>query len=175
MQTLVNFAYLAASVLFIVGMKRMNSPATARGGNRLSAMGMLIAVVATLLQREILSPWMIVGGLAVGTALGVLLAVRVEMTSMPEMVAALNGFGGGASVLVAIAEVARYLQAQREGLAGAAFARHGLEALSATTVVTVLLSVLIGAVTFSGSFVAFGKLNGRVSGKPLSFPGMRAV
>jgi NAD(P) transhydrogenase subunit beta len=175
MQTLVNFAYLAASILFILGMKRMNSPATARGGNRLSAVGMLIAVVATLLKGEVLSPWMIVGGLAVGAALGALLAVRVQMTSMPEMVAALNGFGGGASVLVAIAEVARYRQAQGEGLAGAAFARHGLEALNATVVVTVLLSVLIGAVTFSGSFVAYGKLNGRVSGKPLAFPGMRAL
>ncbi|HEX2190411.1 MAG TPA: NAD(P)(+) transhydrogenase (Re/Si-specific) subunit beta [Longimicrobiaceae bacterium] len=175
MQTLVNFAYLAAAVLFILGMKRMNSPATARSGNQLSSVGMLIAVVATLLQGEILAPWMMVAGVALGGAIGALLATRVQMTSMPEMVAALNGFGGGASVLVATAEVARYVDAGDEGLAGAAFARHGLEPLGAMTVVTVLLSVLIGAVTFSGSFVAFGKLNGRVPGRPLAFPGMRAL
>lgn len=175
MKTLVDFAYLAAAILFILGMKKMNSPSTARAGNRLSAMGMLIAVVATLLKGGILAPWVIVAGVALGGAIGVLLATRVQMTSMPEMVAALNGFGGGASALVAVAEVARYLGAQGEGLAGAAFARHGLEPLGVVTVVTVLLSVLIGAVTFSGSFVAYGKLNGRISGKPLSFPGIRAL
>ena len=175
MQSLIVYAYLLAAVLFILGMRRLNSPATARSGNQLSSVGMLIAVVATLLQREILAPWMIVGGLALGAAIGAFLATRVQMTSMPEMVAALNGFGGGASVLVATAEVARYMNAQDDGLAGAGFALRGLEPLNATTVVTVLLSVLIGSVTFSGSFVAFGKLNGKVSGKPLSFPGMRAV
>jgi NAD(P) transhydrogenase subunit beta len=103
------------------------------------------------------------------------MAVRVPMTSMPEMVAALNGFGGGASVLVAWAEVGRYLEARGEGFGGAAFARHGLEPLDATLIVAVMLSVLIGAVTFSGSFVAFGKLNGRISGAPLKFPGMRVL
>jgi NAD(P) transhydrogenase subunit beta len=175
MQSLVTLAYLLAAVLFILGMKRMNSPGTARSGNQLSAVGMLIAVVATLLQGRVLAPWMIVAGLALGAAIGAALALRVQMTSMPEMVAALNGFGGGASVLVAVAEVARYLNAQAEGGGAASFARHGLGPLDATTLVTVLLSVLIGSVTFSGSFVAFGKLNGRVSGSPISFPGMRPL
>ncbi|HEV2149677.1 MAG TPA: NAD(P)(+) transhydrogenase (Re/Si-specific) subunit beta [Longimicrobiaceae bacterium] len=175
MQSAITLAYLVAAVLFILGMKRMNSPGTARSGNQLSSVGMLIAVVATLLQGRILAPWMIVAGLALGAAIGAALALRVQMTSMPEMVAALNGFGGGASVLVAVAEVARYLNAQAEGADAAAFARHGLEPLGATTTVTVLLSVLIGSVTFSGSFVAFGKLNGKVSGNPIFFPGMRAV
>jgi H+-translocating NAD(P) transhydrogenase subunit beta len=171
----INLAYLLAASLFIIGIKRLNSPSTARRGNQIAAVGMLIAVVATLLQQRILAPEMIVGGIAIGTLLGWLLAARVQMTQMPEMVAALNGLGGGGSVLVAWAEVARYTSAQAEGLAGAGFARHGLGPLTATTIVTILLSVLIGAVTFSGSFVAYGKLNGRISGNPISFPGMRAL
>ena len=173
--TLITYAYLLAAALFIIGIKRLNSPATARRGNQIAAVGMLIAILATLVSQRILSPGMIVGGLAVGAGLGWLLASRIQMTQMPEMVAALNGLGGGASVLVAWAEVARYTSAQAEGLAGAGFARHGLEPLNATLIVTVLLSVLIGAVTFSGSFVAFGKLNGRISGNPISFPGMRPL
>jgi H+-translocating NAD(P) transhydrogenase subunit beta len=175
MTSLVNLAYLLAASLFIIGMKRMNSPATARAGNRLSAIGMLIAVVATLLVGKILSPAMIVGGIALGGGIGAVLALRVQMTSMPEMVAALNGFGGGASVLVAWAEIERYVEARGAGFAGTGFAERGLSPLNATLIVTVMLSVLIGTVTFSGSAVAFGKLNGKVSGNPLSFPGMRLL
>ncbi|MDQ3388390.1 MAG: NAD(P)(+) transhydrogenase (Re/Si-specific) subunit beta [Gemmatimonadota bacterium] len=151
-------------------MKRLGSPATARRGNQLAAMGMVIAVVATLLVGEILSPWMIVGGIALGALIGGIGARRVQMTAMPEMVALLNGLGGGASVLVAGAEVARYA-----GVDPAGASAPGMPPPSATLVVMVMLSVLIGAVTFSGSLVAYGKLSGRVSGSPLSFPGMRAV
>jgi H+-translocating NAD(P) transhydrogenase subunit beta len=175
MTSLVNLAYLLAASLFIIGMRRMNSPATARAGNRLSAVGMLIAVVATLLVGNILSPAMIIGGIALGGGIGAVLALRVQMTSMPEMVAALNGFGGGASVLVAWAEIERYVEARGAGFAGTGFAERGLTPLNATLIVTVMLSVLIGTVTFSGSAVAFGKLNGKVSGNPLSFPGMRLL
>ncbi|HEX8362595.1 MAG TPA: NAD(P)(+) transhydrogenase (Re/Si-specific) subunit beta [Longimicrobium sp.] len=175
MSTLVNLSYLLAACLFIVGLKRLGSPSTARAGNQLAAVGMLIAVVATLLVGRILAPWMIVAGLALGTALGVLVARRVQMTQMPEMVAALNGLGGAASALVAWAEVTRYQAAAGQGLAGAAFARHGLGAMDAALVVSVLLSVLIGVVTFSGSAVAYGKLNGRLPGNPVSFPGMRVL
>ncbi|HEX2206290.1 MAG TPA: NAD(P)(+) transhydrogenase (Re/Si-specific) subunit beta [Longimicrobium sp.] len=175
MSTVINLAYLLAAALFIIGIKRLNSPSTARRGNQLSAVGMLIAVLATLVSHRILAPEMIVGGMALGALLGYLLATRVEMTQMPEMVAAFNGLGGGASVLVAWAEVARYVDAQRQGLAGLGFAEHGLKPIGATLIVTVLLSVLIGAVTFSGSFVAFGKLNGKISGNPVSFPGMRLL
>jgi NAD(P) transhydrogenase subunit beta len=175
MSSILNLTYLLAAVLFIFGMKRLSSPATARVGNRIAAVGMLIAVAVTLVSQRILAPEMILAGVALGALVGGIMAVRVPMTSMPEMVAALNGFGGGASVLVAWAEVGRYLEARGEGFGGAAFARHGLEPLDATLIVAVMLSVLIGAVTFSGSFVAFGKLNGRISGAPLKFPGMRVL
>ena len=175
MSTVINLAYLLAAALFIIGIKRLNSPSTARRGNQLAAVGMLVAVVATLLVGRILSPAMLIGGVALGAVIGVLLATRVQMTQMPEMVAALNGLGGAASALVAWAEVGRYVDAQDEGFAGAGFAAHGLEPLGATLVVTAMLSVLIGAVTLSGSFVAYGKLNGRISGNPVSFPGMRAL
>jgi NAD(P) transhydrogenase subunit beta len=158
MPTVINLSYLLAASLFIVGMKRLGSPATARRGNQIAAVGMLVAVLATLLQGRILSPGMMVGGLALGSLLGGVAARRVQMTAMPEMVAVLNGLGGGASVLIAGAEVAR-----------------ATEAPGVIFVVTVMLSVLIGAVTFSGSLVAFGKLSGRVSGRPLAFPGMRAL
>jgi NAD(P) transhydrogenase subunit beta len=161
-QSVINLSYLLAASLFIVGMKRLGSPATARRGNQIAAVGMLVAVLATLLQGRILSPGMMVGGVALGALLGVVAARRVQMTAMPEMVAVLNGLGGGASVLIAAAEVARTVDA-------------GGEAPGATFVVTAMLSVLIGAVTFSGSLVAFGKLSGRVSGRPLAFPGMRAL
>ncbi len=170
-----NLAYLLAAALFILGLKRLGSPATARRGNQMAAAGMLVAVVVTLLAGRILAPWMIVGGIALGAAIGALLATRVQMTQMPEMVAAFNGVGGAGSALVASAEVARYLTAAEEGFGGARFAAHGLAAMDARLVLAVLLSVLIGAVTFSGSVVAYGKLNGRISGNPVSFPGMRLV
>ena len=171
MSAVINLAYLLAASLFIVGIKQLNSPATARRGNQLAAVGMLVAIAATLVQHRILAPGMIVGGLALGSLLGWVLATRVQMTQMPEMVAALNGVGGGASVLVAWAEARRYAHAVHAG----GYAAHGLEAPNATLVVTVMISVLIGAVTFSGSLVAYGKLNGKVTGAPVSFPGMRLL
>ncbi len=91
---MIDLAYLIAAVLFIVGLKKLTSPATARSGNQLAAVGMLIAIVATLFINKILTPTEMIGGLVVGTAFGVLLARRVEMTGMPELVAAFNGFGG---------------------------------------------------------------------------------
>ncbi|MBO6577404.1 MAG: NAD(P)(+) transhydrogenase (Re/Si-specific) subunit beta [Rhodothermales bacterium] len=158
---LVDVAYLVAAVLFISGLKQLTSPATARKGNQLASVGMLIAVVATLLVREIVTPVEMIGGLVLGAGIGVLLAKRVEMTGMPELVAAFNGFGGIASALVAGAEIARMMA---DG-----------EPLSAASAVTIGLSVLIGMITFTGSFVAFGKLSGRINGNPVSFPGMRLI
>ena len=150
---LINLAYLVAAALFIIGLKRLQSPATARGGNQLAALGMLLAIVATLFLREILSPVELIAGLVVGALVGAVLARRVKMTGMPELVAAFNGFGGLASALVAAAEV--------------------MDATGWSTLLTISVSVLIGMVTFSGSFIAFGKLSGRISGNPVSFPGQR--
>ena len=164
MTALINLVYLVAASLFILGIKRLNSPATARNGNRLASVGMLIAVVATLLIQDIINPLQLIGGLAVGTLIGVVLARSTPMTKMPELVAAFNGFGGGASAVVAAAEVARALNTG-----------PAAEPLTLFTVITIAVSILIGTITFSGSFVAYGKLGGFVSGNPVSFPGMRVL
>ncbi|MEQ9103642.1 MAG: NAD(P)(+) transhydrogenase (Re/Si-specific) subunit beta [Rhodothermales bacterium] len=161
-QAIIDIAYLVSAVLFIFGLKRLQSPATARKGNQLAALGMLVAVVATLFLQEILTPAQMLLGLVVGTGIGLLLAKRVEMTGMPELVAAFNGFGGIASTLVASAEIARILS-------------HGEVVLDAVSAFTIALSILIGTITFTGSFVAFGKLSERISGNPISFPGMRLL
>lgn len=151
--------YLAAAVAFIVGLKRLGSPRTARSGNVIAAAGMLGAVVITLVTVDILN-WAVVGaGLAVGTILGAWAAVRVQMTGMPQMVAIFNGFGGIASALVAGAEVVG------SDVAG----------LPPETVVTILVSILIGSVTFTGSFVAFGKLQGVMPGRPITFGAQQIV
>ncbi len=152
----IHAAYLIAASLFIIGLRRLQSPATARGGNQLAALGMLVAVLSTLFVQEILTPWEMIGGLTAGGLIGLLLARRIQMTSMPELVAAFNGFGGLASALVAAAELVR-LQ----------------ETVGALECSTIAVSILIGLVTFSGSFVAFGKLSGVLSGNPLAIP--RAV
>ena len=156
--TAAGFLYLLAAVLFIVGLKRLSSPATAKDGNRLAALGMLIAIVVTLLDEQIVSYWTILAGLVVGGAIGAFLAQRVEMTAMPQLVAAFNGFGGGASAFVAMAELGR-----------------GGDDLPTRTLVTVALSVMIGSITLSGSLVAFGKLQDLVSGRPLVLPGQLVV
>ena len=167
-QNLIDIAYLVSAIMFIYGLKRLQSPATARKGNQLAAMGMLVAVVATLFVQSILTPAQMLIGVVVGGGIGALLAKRVEMTGMPELVAAFNGFGGIASALVAGAEVARFMAPNAADLMGGAV-MGGVDAI------TISLSVLIGMVTFTGSFVAFGKLSGKVSGNPISFPGMRIL
>ena len=98
---LINLSYLVASVLFIVGLKGLSHPRSAVRGNLLGALGMLIAVLATMLDRQIVSYEVILAGLVVGSAIGAVLAIKIHMTAMPQMVALLNGFGGAASVLVA--------------------------------------------------------------------------
>jgi NAD(P) transhydrogenase subunit beta len=153
--TLASFLYLMAAIAFIVGLKRLQSPVTARRGNQLAALGMLIAIVVTLLVTEIMSPWVVVAGLVVGGAVGGFLAKTVEMTAMPQLVAAFNGFGGGASALVAAAEFLT------------------VDSLPLRTDITIVLSTVIGAVTLSGSFVAYAKLQGLVSGQPIGYPGQK--
>ena len=149
-------AYLFSSVLFVVGLKRLQSPATARGGNRLAALAMLIAIVATLVDNQVLSWTGIAAGMVVGSLIGGLAARTVKMTDMPQLVGIFNGFGGGASALVAAAELVRVQSTNIDLGLGDGF--------------TIAISCLIGTVTFSGSFVAFGKLQGVVSGNPITFP-----
>ncbi len=173
MQTIIELAYLLSAVLFIFGLKRLQSPATARRGNQIAALGMLIAVVATVFSHKILTPAEMIGGLAIGGIIGAVLARRVEMTGMPELVAAFNGFGGLASALVAGAEVAKFITLSGVE-AGVQTAGVG-EEFDMILALTIGLSVLIGMVTFTGSFVAFGKLSGKITGNPIVFPGMRLL
>ncbi|MBL8294817.1 MAG: NAD(P)(+) transhydrogenase (Re/Si-specific) subunit beta [Bryobacterales bacterium] len=155
-QVLVNFAYLVASILFILGLKGMAHPRTAVRGNFLGAVGMFIAVLVTVLDHRIIDYTVILAGLVVGSAIGTLLAVKVQMTAMPQMVALLNGFGGGASVLVAGAAL---FEAVAAG-----------QTLSLQLTTATAASALIGAVTFSGSLIAFGKLQEVISGNAVVFP-----
>ncbi len=152
--TLIYLAYLVAAVLFILGIKNLTKPRTAVLGNRLSSIGMLIAVVITLLDQAILSYEWVVAGLVLGGAIGAIMARTVQMTAMPQMVAILNGFGGGASLFVALANVWDPV------------ASSGLVAE-----ISIGITVLIGAVTLSGSFVAFAKLQELISGNPIAVPG----
>ncbi|MCY3487943.1 MAG: NAD(P)(+) transhydrogenase (Re/Si-specific) subunit beta [Bacteroidetes bacterium] len=159
---LVNGLYLFSAILFIVGLKRLQSPVTARRGNRLAALGMLIAVIVTLFSQEILTPIEMIGGLLIGGFIGAVLAMRVQMTAMPELVAAFNGFGGLASALVAAAEIIPMVL-EHDGAAGI------------DSGVFPYLSVLVGMVTFSGSVIAFLKLSGKMTGNPVEFPGRYVV
>ena len=151
--------YLGAGVAFIVGLKQLGGPRTARSGNRIAALGMLLAIVVTLVVQDIVNWGTLAAGLVVGGVIGAWFAIRVQMTSMPQLVAAFNGFGGIASALVAAVAVVEI----------------GLSDQAPETVVTLVLSTVIGAVTFTGSFVAFGKLQGVLPGRPLVFPGQKIV
>lgn len=152
----IELSYLVASALFIIGLRRLSSPATARSGNALAALAMLLAIAVTLLDRDIVSFRGIGLGLALGAIAGAVLARAVKMTAMPQMVGLLNGFGGGASALVAIAEFLR--------LAPTA------ETLPINVTITILLAAWIGTVTFSGSAVAFGKLQELITGRAVTYP-----
>jgi NAD(P) transhydrogenase subunit beta len=152
----IQLTYLVAASLFILGLKQLGSPATARQGNVIAAVGMLLAIVATLLDQHVLNYEMILLGLAIGSILGAIAAYKVQMTEMPQMVGLLNGLGGAASALVAVAEFWRLLQ-------------HA-ETVPLDANISMLLDVLIGGVTFTGSMLAFAKLQGIISGSPITFP-----
>lgn len=158
-------AYIAAAVLFILGLKRLSSPATARSGNRLAAIGMLVALVATLLDRQIVSFWIIAAGTLLGAGIGIYFARTVQMTAMPQMVALFNGMGGGTAALVSVAEYLR-LSAATGNAAG------GIGTGEATAIA---LGTAIGAISFTGSLIAFGKLQEILPGKPLQFPLQRVI
>jgi NAD(P) transhydrogenase subunit beta len=160
-QTAINFTYLVAAVLLIVGIRRLSSPPTARSGNWIAAAGMTIAIIFTFLSPEITSYWLIVAGMAVGTVIGIASARLVKMTAMPQMVALFNGVGGGAAALIAAAEFHRV--APDPG--------H----LPGDQIGAMLFSALIGSISFSGSLIAFGKLQELLPGRPLTFLGQQVV
>ena len=147
--------YVVAAGLFIFGLKMLGSPATARRGNMISAIGMLVAIVSALLDQGIVDFTYIAAGMIVGGAIGAIAARAIAMTSMPEMVALFNGLGGAASLLV------------------------GWSALSADaaifTLVTIVLSILIGGVTLTGSLIAWGKLSETIGSGAITFSGQQIV
>lgn len=162
MNIIIELAYLIASVLFIIGIKMMNRTKDARNGNLLSAVGMLIAVLATVVQVEAFSLVDILICIVVGSAIGLYTAKKVEMTQMPEMVALFNGFGGLASLAVALSDY--WLKSQESGIQ-----------IDIIVGISILLSVFIGGVTFTGSMIAFLKLNGKISGQPIMFGGQHLL
>jgi H+-translocating NAD(P) transhydrogenase subunit beta len=153
--------YLVAAVLFIIGLKRLNHPETARQGNLISGTGMLLAIVVTLLDLGQVSYTVIIAGMVVGGALGLTAALSVQMTAMPQMVALLNGFGGGASMTVGAAEFLRLYQVGDD--------------IATPTVTVMQLSLIIGAVTLSGSIIAFAKLQELMTGRPITYAGQQVV
>ena len=153
---LINVFYLFAAVLFFFGLKRLGSPATARSGNALAAAGMLVAVVVTLLDREIVDFQVIILGIVVGSAVGAVMARSIKMTAMPQLVAVFNGLGGGASALVAASRFPGLVSDPAD--------------IPVDVSVTIMLGTLIGLVTFSGSMIAFGKLQEVVTTQPVTFP-----
>jgi NAD(P) transhydrogenase subunit beta len=159
-ESLIAVAYIVAAVLFIFGLKRLSSPASARSGNQLAAAGMFIALGATLVDRQILSFWIIAVGMLLGAGIGTYFARTVQMTAMPQMVALFNGMGGATAALVSVAE---YLRLSSEG------------ATSAGETTSIVLGTFIGAVSFTGSLIAYGKLQEILSSKPLQFPLQRLV
>lgn len=156
MDILKDILYIVSASLFILGLKKLGSPKTARTGNLMAMVGMLIAVVVTLLDQQILDFTYIIAGLVIGSLIGAVAAKKVEMTAMPQMVALFNAFGGGASALVA-------------------FAQFLIIPDGPTTMmtVTIAISVLIGTVTLTGSMIAFAKLQGIMKGAPIVFKGQQ--
>lgn len=159
LDALINVMYIAASILFIFGLKMLGKTATARKGNRLSSMGMLLAIVATLLYRGMAFQW-IIAGVIIGCGIGITAALRIKMTSMPEMVALFNGFGGIASLLVGWAEY---------------HSGRGPELGLGVTIIATYCAVLIGGITFTGSVIAWGKLSEVITGKPVLYTGQQFV
>jgi H+-translocating NAD(P) transhydrogenase subunit beta len=154
----IGFLYLVTIVCFVVALRFLSSPRHARKGNWVGGAGMVVAIGTTLLLEDIGNWGLMVGGMAIGTVVGLVGARTVKMTAMPQMVALFNGVGGGAAALIALAEFHR-----------------DAEALATDETVSVVLSALIGSISFAGSMVAFAKLQELVSGRPIVFPGQNAV
>ena len=153
---MIDFSYLLSAICFIYGLKMLSHPKTARNGNIFASAGMLIAIVATVFLGTDLDLKMIGIAMIIGSIIGAFFAMKVEMTQMPQLVAIFNGFGGGASALVASSE----------------FLKYGSDS-TFFLIISITLSVLVGTLTLTGSFIAFGKLQGLVSSQPITFPGQQ--
>ncbi len=153
----INIFYLASAVCFIIGIKKLSHPKTARSGNSIAAIGMLIAIITVLYQEFVRSGEMdwniILIGIVIGTIIGIIAAIKVEMTQMPQLVAIFNGFGGGASAFIASSE---FLYKNEPSM-------------------IIMFSVIIGTLTFTGSLIAFSKLQGLVSSKPITYPAQKIM
>jgi H+-translocating NAD(P) transhydrogenase subunit beta len=156
-----DFAYLATIVAFIVALRFLSNPATARRGNQIGAIGMSIAIAVTFAQKSIDTYWEILVGMAIGGTFGAVAARRVRMTAMPQMVALFNGVGGGAAALISLAEFHK--------IAPEPGRLHG------DISVSIVLSALIGCISFAGSMVAFAKLQELIQGRPIVYPGQQAL
>jgi NAD(P) transhydrogenase subunit beta len=157
----VNLLYLVTIVCFVLALKFLSSPATARRGNWIGAFGMTVAIVATLLKSGVHISWEMPVAAAIGSAFGLVGARRVKMTAMPQMVALFNGVGGGAAALVALAEFHELAPPPGQ--------------IQGDISVSILLSALIGSISFSGSLIAFAKLQELIKGRPITYPGQKLV
>ncbi len=161
LRELVPWVYFLAAITFVLGLKGLSGPTTAQLGNRVAATGMLLAVIATFLETQVAAAWLLViPAIAIGTVVGFVGARRVPMTAMPQMVAIFNGAGGGAAALVSVQE---YLRATAAGAAPVSEA------------IAILLGLMIGAVSFSGSAIAFGKLQGLIDARAFRYAGQQIV
>jgi H+-translocating NAD(P) transhydrogenase subunit beta len=156
-----NLLYLITIVSFILALRFLSHPATARRGNQIGAIGMLVAIVVTFAQDAIVSYWEIAVGMVIGGAFGAVAARKVRMTAMPQMVALFNGVGGGAAALVSLAEF--HNRAPNPGT------------LKTDISASIMLSAIIGSISFAGSMVAFAKLQELIRGRPIVYPGQQVV
>src|SRR5204863_1374928 len=158
---LANLLYLITIVTFVLALHYLSSPAHARRGNQIGAIGMLLAIVVTWIKIGTTSWWAIAIGMLIGGGFGAVAARKVKMTAMPEMVALFNGVGGGAAALIALAELHKILP------------EPGAPKVDIS--VASVLSALIGAISFSGSMIAFAKLQELIGGRPITYPGQQIV
>ena len=164
LNTAIELAYILASILFIVGIKKLGNAETARTGNRISALGMLIAIIAVLCNQGMSYQYIIVG-IVIGTLIGGIAASRVQMTSMPEFVALFNGTGGLASLLVGWAEYTSRRDSWIDGIPDTEY----------IAVTAIYVAIFIGGVTFTGSIIAYLKLSEKIGGKPVLYTGQQIV
>lgn len=184
-ETIINIIYIISAFLFILGLKKLSSPATARQGNLISALGMLIAVIATLIHQDIIDYRWIVAGIIIGSVIGYIAAVKVQMTQMPEMVALFNGVGGLSSLILGWSSYVSLVSTPKigiksvgniiSGIFSSAQSHASSSSIDTFSGITIFLSVIIGGLTFTGSIVAFLKLSERISGKPVLFVGQKIL